>query len=252
MVVTAMEEHPVNQGFLRIGEVARRAGVARATVSYYVREGLLPQPLKTHRNQAYYDPDCVQRIKAIKELQERTRLPLNRIKELVGDSSGTEALAKSIMQAQEAMLDAVTPAARDAELSVEDAAAGFNLTPAFVRSLVDLGIVTLQGDGFRGPDVEVLATLGKLNATGFNDENGFVAEDLLIYRDALRNLLQAEVEQFMRIITTRGTKLTPELARGAVDGATLLLHALRKKIVADYLAAAVSEIPAGVLKSIED
>src|SRR5438105_1484381 len=43
---------------IRIGELARRAGVNRGTVQHYLREGLLPRPVKTHRNMAYYDVSC--------------------------------------------------------------------------------------------------------------------------------------------------------------------------------------------------
>ena len=47
---------------IKIGELVRQAGVTRATVHHYVREGLLPQPIKTSRNMALYDPSCVERV----------------------------------------------------------------------------------------------------------------------------------------------------------------------------------------------
>ena len=42
------------QELLRISELAERAEVPVATVRHYLREGLLPEPVKTSRNMAYY------------------------------------------------------------------------------------------------------------------------------------------------------------------------------------------------------
>jgi DNA-binding transcriptional MerR regulator len=67
---------------LRIGELARRTGVSRGTIQHYLREGLLPVPVKTGRTMAYYDPSCVDRILLIKDLQRRY-LPLGVIRQLV-------------------------------------------------------------------------------------------------------------------------------------------------------------------------
>ena len=225
----------------------------------YARRSRLPKPPKSTGLRAsgcdsilqskllqQRHPGCIERIRAIKELQQRTRLPLRQIKDLVDDERGADALAQSIVHAQQAMLDAVSPALRGTVMSLAEAAEGFDLEPGFVERLVELGIVSLRDGGFRGPDVEVLATLGKMNAAGLNAGSGFRPEDLIIYRDALRALLQREVESFMDVVMTRGAKLTPDLAREAVDGATMLLHAMRKKIVADYLQTAVDEVPASL------
>ncbi len=42
---------------IRISELADRADVPVATVRHYLREGLLPEPVKTSRNMAYYPPE---------------------------------------------------------------------------------------------------------------------------------------------------------------------------------------------------
>jgi DNA-binding transcriptional MerR regulator len=61
---------------LKIGELARLTHVSARTIRFYVEEGLLPKPVKTHRNMAYYDPACVPRIAAIKKAQQERFLPL--------------------------------------------------------------------------------------------------------------------------------------------------------------------------------
>jgi DNA-binding transcriptional MerR regulator len=72
-----------NTGLLRIGEICERVGVSPTTVHYYVREGLLVPAKKTARNMAYYDEECVEDIRFIKELQAKRFLPLSVIKLLI-------------------------------------------------------------------------------------------------------------------------------------------------------------------------
>ena len=59
-----------------------------ATVRHYLREGLLPEPVKTSRNMAYYPPEFVERIRLIKQLQEERFMPLRVIKELLDAADG--------------------------------------------------------------------------------------------------------------------------------------------------------------------
>ena len=66
-----------------MGELARASGVSAATIKHYLREGLLPEPVKTSRNMAYYPAEFVDRIKMIKQLQEERYMPLRVIKDLL-------------------------------------------------------------------------------------------------------------------------------------------------------------------------
>jgi len=68
---------------LKMKELADATGVAKSTILLYVKEGLLPQPVKTSPNMAYYDPGCIDRIKFIKTIQSTHRLPLAAIKGLL-------------------------------------------------------------------------------------------------------------------------------------------------------------------------
>ena len=62
-------------GLLKMSEPAERSGVSAGTIKHYPREGLLPEPVKTSRNMAYYLPDFVERIRLIKRLQEERFMP---------------------------------------------------------------------------------------------------------------------------------------------------------------------------------
>ena len=61
---------------LRISELAAKSNVTPRTIRFYVQEGLLPQPIKSHKTLALYKEDCIEKIKAIKLAQTERFLPL--------------------------------------------------------------------------------------------------------------------------------------------------------------------------------
>jgi DNA-binding transcriptional MerR regulator len=72
-----------DKGWLKISDLAKRAGVSVSTIHYYVQEGLLTPPARTSRNMAYYDPACVEEIRTIQDLQTNRFLPLSAIRLLL-------------------------------------------------------------------------------------------------------------------------------------------------------------------------
>jgi len=54
---------------MRIGEVARRAGVNIETLRYYERRGLLAEPGRTTNGHRAYDEETVRFVRAVKEAQ---------------------------------------------------------------------------------------------------------------------------------------------------------------------------------------
>ena len=68
---------------LRVSRVSKATGVSTSAINYYVRIGLLPPPVKTHKNMAYYDSTYIQMINYIRRLQLKKHLPLDQIKEIM-------------------------------------------------------------------------------------------------------------------------------------------------------------------------
>src|SRR5882672_3335918 len=89
------ENGPSDNGLLKMRELAAASGVSAGTIKHYLREGLLPEPVRTSRNMAYYPPDFVERIRLIKRLQEERFMPLKAIKRVLdGDPQRTRALVE--------------------------------------------------------------------------------------------------------------------------------------------------------------
>lgn len=222
---------------LKIGELAQRAGVNRGTIQHYLREGLLPQPIKTHRNMAYYDPACVERIQLIKELQRRHFLPLSIIKDVLKRVDAGE--GPVVLRAQQAVLERVDDTEGEG-VTLEEAATRFQVDAAFLERMEEAGFATRRPHGerrcFSGADLEVLDAMHTLGTLGLGFGSGFSMSDLTMYKRAAEQLLSNEIASFFRVIV--GT-LPPEevvrLAQEAVEGATLLFVALRKKLLLDLL-----------------
>lgn len=67
---------------IRIDELAQRAGVPTRTIRYYTQQGLLPSP-ELRGRVGYYNANHVERLRLIKELQEKRYLPLSVIRSVL-------------------------------------------------------------------------------------------------------------------------------------------------------------------------
>ena len=90
------------RGLLKMSELAERSGVSAGTIKHYLREGLLPEPVKTSRNMAYYPPEFVDRIKLIKQLQEERFMPLRAIKSVLDEDPER---ARALVELEDRILD---------------------------------------------------------------------------------------------------------------------------------------------------
>jgi DNA-binding transcriptional MerR regulator len=64
-------------------DLIKATGLPKSTILHYMNEGLLPAPVKTGPNMAYYDPACVERIGFIRLMQSKHRMSLGSIKVLL-------------------------------------------------------------------------------------------------------------------------------------------------------------------------
>jgi DNA-binding transcriptional MerR regulator/tetratricopeptide (TPR) repeat protein len=74
---------------MRMAELARRSGVTRETIHFYLREGLLPRPEKGGRTVAYYGEEHIDRLRTIRRLREEKYLPLAVIRRLLESPATT-------------------------------------------------------------------------------------------------------------------------------------------------------------------
>lgn len=70
--------------WFRIGQLEKLSGVNRRTIHFYLKEGLLPPPMKTGKTMSYYDETHLKRLKAI-ALAKEEGLPLFAIRERLSE-----------------------------------------------------------------------------------------------------------------------------------------------------------------------
>lgn len=69
-------------------ELEKITNITRATINFYIKEGLLPVPQKSAKNMAYYDEGFIERLKFIKKMRDAD-FTLNQIKKLVNYDTNT-------------------------------------------------------------------------------------------------------------------------------------------------------------------
>lgn len=231
---------------IKIKELVQRTGVTRATIYHYIREGLLPQPVKTSRNMSLYDPDCVERILLVKGLQKQHRRSLAEVKSLLEGAPGHDGVVRlrRVLEAEATRQNesGLPDPSREA-LSTKQLIDRTGFKAEEIKRFEAEGVISSRKKG-RGRtydplDVDVVDALARLARAGFDRDRGFEAEDVSIYVDALRGLLQREVELFFkRVRPEDDPEVLLERAERGIEHVTPLLLALRRKMVRELLDAA--------------
>jgi DNA-binding transcriptional MerR regulator len=73
---------PRDENLLKVGAVAKAAGVGVQTLHYYERVGLLSKPARSAANYRLYSPETVRRVRFIKKAQ-AVGLTLEETKQIV-------------------------------------------------------------------------------------------------------------------------------------------------------------------------
>jgi DNA-binding transcriptional MerR regulator len=194
---------------LRMRELTEETGLPKSTILHYVAQGLLPDPVKTSRNMAFYDPECIERARYIKEVQNTYSFPLEKIKKLLKSrDEGKDPAA--LME-----LHAVVFGSREGVALDEKAfrhATG--LTARQVVELLDVKLLLpLDQWIFRQEDVDAGKSYAAAFALGLN------ASDLAFYRTIAEALVDQEMRLRERLTShlpdDQDARITTQLTRGA-------------------------------------
>jgi DNA-binding transcriptional MerR regulator len=175
---------------LRIGELAEASGVPVPTIKHYLREGLLPEPVKTSRNMAYYPPEFVDRIKLIKRLQEERFMPLKAIKAVLDEDPER---ARALVELEDRILDRALAGERT-RTSTAEARRRYGVPKEVLDRLAELEVLTPNSRGYSPSDVKIIEAISRFRAGGYDEEIGFTVYDTLRYKSAVEELVRQEVE----------------------------------------------------------
>ncbi len=219
---------------LKISELAERADVPVATVRHYLREGLLPEPVKTSRNMAYYPPEFAERIRLIKQLQEERFMPLRVIRDLLDSAGGDIDRVRELADTGDALV--ATAFAPESERTAEaDVVERFGLPARALERLAEVGVLSPNGDGYGPTDVRILEAIARFRDAGWNETTGFGARDVARLMEGLEPVIADE----LNLLVERFSALDPGRARELVEGGAApfpaLIGALHAKLLRDAL-----------------
>jgi DNA-binding transcriptional MerR regulator len=194
---------------LKMAELAERSGVSAGTIKHYLREGLLPEPVRTSRNMAYYPPEFVERIRLIKRLQEERFLPLRLIKGVLDRAAAQE--SKRVSRAE--------------------VRRRYEIPDNVLRRLEDLRIVTPNSRGYDPDDVGVIEAISRFRAGGYDEQLGFTVYDTLRYREALEPLVEEEVRTLLERLSGEDVDRALEIIGAGAEPLRDLIGAMHSKLL---------------------
>src|SRR5829696_5733086 len=220
-----------NDEMLRMGELARASGVSAATIKHYLREGLLPEPVKTSRNMAYYPAEFVDRIKMIKQLQEERYMPLRVIKDLLEEDPER---ARALIELGDKLLEHAL-AGESARISAADVRR-YDVPEDVLDRLAELEVLTPDEEGYSPSDVRIVEAISRFRAGGYEERIGFTVYDTLRYKDAMAALVKQEVDVLMERLAG---EMDPDEAMALIEAGNQPLNDL---LAAMHTKALVAEL----------
>jgi len=211
---------------MRMKELTVTTGVPKGTIQYYINEGLIPKPIKTQANMAYYSEKHVNAIRLIKELQSKRYLPLSVIRKLVKNE-------KNVLSVDEiqiiAKMDGKLFKNLDESLKVKQVTAKqlTERTGVLLKEVKELEKTGILHPDIKGKksyygedDIRFMECWKKMRELGFSKELGFGPEVLKPHLGLVEQLVEEETRIMMD--RTMGKIGVDEMVRMVEEGSQVL------------------------------
>ena len=176
-----------------MGELAEASGVSAATIKHYLREGLLPEPVKTSRNMAYYPPEFVDRIRLIKQLQEERFMPLKVIRSVLEEDPDR---ARTLVELEDRILERALAGERT-RTSAAEVRERYDVPAEVLDRLEEIEVLSPNSRGYTPSDVGSSRRSAASAPGAIEQAIGFTVYDTLRYKRAMEELVREEVEVLM-------------------------------------------------------
>jgi DNA-binding transcriptional MerR regulator len=227
----ATEEAATADGekLLKMSGLVEASGVPAPTIKHYLREGLLPEPVKTSRNMAWYRPETVERIRLIKRLQEERFMPLKAIRALFDEDPSQ---AEAMLEVEDRILERALARERTRTSAAE--VKRYGVPKKALDRLAEIGILTPNSRGYSPSDVTIIEAMSRFRAGGYDEQIGFTVYDTLRYKHALEALVKEEVDVLMdRLEGEMPPERAVELIEAGAEPLKDLIAALHTKLLVE-------------------
>jgi DNA-binding transcriptional MerR regulator len=217
-------------GLLKMSELVEASGVPGATIKHYLREGLLPEPIKTSRNMAWYRPETVERIKLIRRLQEERFMPLKAIRKVLDEDPDQ---AEALLEVEDSILERALASERT-RTSAAEVRKAYGVPAEALERLAEIGILTPNSRGYSPSDVRIIEAISRFRAGGYDERTGFTVYDTLRYKRALESLVREEVDVVMeRLAGEVSPDQAAELIESGAEPLRDFIAALHTKLMVE-------------------
>ena len=216
-------------GLLKMSELAERSGVSAGTIKHYLREGLLPEPVKTSRNMAYYPPEFIERIRLIKRLQEQRFMPLRLIKGVIEEDPDR---ARAMVELEDRILERAAAASERGRASRAEVRRRYEIPVTVLDRLEELRVLTPNSRGYDDDDVAIIEAISRFRAGGYDEQLGFTVYDTLRYRETLEPLVAEEVRTLLdRLVGEVDADRALEIISAGAEPLRELIGAMHSKLL---------------------
>jgi DNA-binding transcriptional MerR regulator len=222
-------QQATDEKLLKMSGLVEASGVPAPTIKHYLREGLLPEPVKTSRNMAWYRPETVDRIRLIKRLQEERYMPLRAIKKVLEEEPDQ---AEAMLEVEDRILERAL--AREQTRTSAAEVRKYGVPKKALERLAEIGILTPNSRGYSPSDVTIIEAMSRFRAGGYDEQIGFTVYDTLRYKHALEALVKEEVDVLMeRLEGEMPAETAVELIEAGVEPLKDLIAALHTKLMVE-------------------
>lgn len=241
----------------RMAELVRRTGLKKETIHFYINNGLVPRPRKTHKNMAYYDESYVERLKQIRELQLKYFLPLKVIREILIQTNAEMSTAEvDLLRAGLSGLLHLEELRRTYEpQTLDELSARTGLPKDEILEMERCEMISsVEGpDGtkvYRENDVRVVEAFAGIRKGGLTRELGFEVDQFRMQSDTISALAVEEVTDFVKKLRGRypsDAEMLGKIAENAIETVNVFICHLRRRKLLE-VAEALAEGGMGALK----
>ncbi|MBU1170104.1 MAG: MerR family transcriptional regulator [Proteobacteria bacterium] len=189
---------------MKMKELSDITGVNGPTIRYYITQGILPKPYKTHKNMAYYEESYVELIAVIKKFQKEYFLPLDVIKNAIEELGHDKVpymineLTEKLLQAKQ--LDWMEPAAVNKLVKPVSRKELMEITKISKKDLdatLKMGmIIQDENKCFNVQDVKIAMMISEIREN-LSDEKGFSIDFVTMHNDFIKEIVDTQFKFFL-------------------------------------------------------
>jgi DNA-binding transcriptional MerR regulator len=185
---------------MKMRELEARTGLNRETIRVYLRNGLVPEPLRPKHNVADYDESHVTAILAVRDLQRDSGLTLNQIKDVLNGQQGGRRIEAGAFQNLEALV-ATRAGIDDRQVTISSLLKVWPHAEEDARTFQTMGLVEIipsrKGPSLSVTDSRLVTIWGEMRASGYDDSLGFTADIVSFYKEPAESIARQETQLFI-------------------------------------------------------